>query len=77
MYLQVFHLSLHCEAVHCINTDSHSAEVTLSCAEPIGEGAEDALCLFNTRHFFLELFGCLLQYEVRGKDKVMGEYFYM
>ena len=73
MYLKFFHLSLHSKAIHYIDTDRHSAEVILSCAEPVGEGVEDTLCLFNARHLFLELFDRLLQYKERGKNIVMGE----
>ncbi|TNN53330.1 hypothetical protein EYF80_036484 [Liparis tanakae] len=76
MARSVFSLIVFSEAVHDVNADRHRAEVILSCAEPIGEGVEDALRLLDARHLLLELLDRLLRYKrkvmLQEQDVVAG-----
>lgn len=67
-YLQFLHLPFHSEAVNNINTYCHGAEVILSRAEPVGEGAEHTLGLFNAGHLLLKLFDRLLRNREGTQD---------
>lgn len=46
-HLQFLHLPLQSKAIDYVHADGHGAEVILGGAEPLGEGAEDALSFFN------------------------------